>query len=372
MFKINKQTNNIEKIERKTFSELSFREREHLQEWIASTPDALGEDLLIIQKEFDGFDDTRERLDLLAVDKQGRLVVIENKLDDTGRDVVWQALKYASYCSTLKKAKVAEIYRKYLADCGEETNAEERLTEFLEAEDFESLKLNPGNEQRVILVAAKFRREVTATVLWLLSHGLKIRCLRVTPFAMGEEILLNFEQIIPTPEAADYMIGISEKEAETKQAEGAELRRYKLRREFWEICLDQFRKSDVDLFDNINPHKDHWSNAGSGVRSCPYTLIFSIKEARVKLDLARADKLENKKLFDILFDQKDQIGEDFGDTLVWKRMDNKKSSRVEFQKDFDGFNKDNWPGMIEWMIVHMRKLELALDTRLHNAAKQLD
>ena len=56
-------------------------------------PDALGEELLIIQKEFDGFADTRERLDLLALDKNGQLVIIENKLDDTGRDVVWQAVQ---------------------------------------------------------------------------------------------------------------------------------------------------------------------------------------------------------------------------------------------------------------------------------------
>ena len=69
-------------------------------------PEALGEELLIIQKEFDGFADTRERLDLLALDKDGRLVVIENKLDDSGRDVVWQALKYVAYCSNLTKAQI--------------------------------------------------------------------------------------------------------------------------------------------------------------------------------------------------------------------------------------------------------------------------
>ena len=43
-------------------------------------PDALGEDLLIVHKEFDGFADTRERLDLLALDKEGRLVVLETSL----------------------------------------------------------------------------------------------------------------------------------------------------------------------------------------------------------------------------------------------------------------------------------------------------
>ena len=78
------------------FQELHLEERRHLQEWIANEPSSLGEKLLIIQKEFDGFDDTRERLDLLALDEKGNLVIIENKLDDSGRDVTWQAIKYAS------------------------------------------------------------------------------------------------------------------------------------------------------------------------------------------------------------------------------------------------------------------------------------
>jgi len=43
---------------------------------------------LVIQKEFDGFNETNERLDLLALDKQGNIVVIENKLDDSGKDVI--------------------------------------------------------------------------------------------------------------------------------------------------------------------------------------------------------------------------------------------------------------------------------------------
>lgn len=73
MYIINKETNRIEKIESTTFKQLGFKEREHLQEWIANNPSCLNEDLLIIQKEFDGFYDTSERLDLLAIDKQGNI-----------------------------------------------------------------------------------------------------------------------------------------------------------------------------------------------------------------------------------------------------------------------------------------------------------
>lgn len=103
MFLVNSTDKTTSEVKEISFREIGLRERNDLQEWIANNPIILGEELLIIQKEFDGFNDTNERLDLLALDKNGNLVVIENKLDDSGRNVVWQSLKYAGYCSSLKK-----------------------------------------------------------------------------------------------------------------------------------------------------------------------------------------------------------------------------------------------------------------------------
>jgi RecB family endonuclease NucS len=123
MYRIDRVGNSIQPLKRVSFRELGFRERAHLQEWIAREPMVLGEELLIIQKEFAGFSDTSERLDLLALDKQGSLVIIENKLDDTGRDVTWQALKYASYCSRLTKDDIRSIYQEYLGRQGSECDA---------------------------------------------------------------------------------------------------------------------------------------------------------------------------------------------------------------------------------------------------------
>jgi RecB family endonuclease NucS len=76
MFRVDRAQNRIIKLAGSRLSGLNLRERDHLQEWLAKQPDALGEELLIIQKEFDGFADTRERLDLLALDRDGQLVVI--------------------------------------------------------------------------------------------------------------------------------------------------------------------------------------------------------------------------------------------------------------------------------------------------------
>ena len=45
---------------------MGFKERANLQEWIAKEPSCLGEELLVIQKEFSGFSDTHERLESIS------------------------------------------------------------------------------------------------------------------------------------------------------------------------------------------------------------------------------------------------------------------------------------------------------------------
>lgn len=381
MFTVNHQTNRISPVRTKKFSELGFTERKHLQEWLAHEPSALGEELLIIQKEFDGFDDTRERLDLLALDKDGNLVIIENKLDDSGRDVVWQALKYASYCASLTKAQIVEIYQQYLDRYEPVTgevdllnapvSASARICEFLDAPDLDELKLNLGNSQRIMLVAANFRKEVTSTALWLLGQGISIACFKITPYSLGEQLLINIDQIIPTPEAKELMIGINAKEAEEKTTEVVLKNRHTVRREYWERALEAFQKSSCQLYNNISPSKDHWLSAGSGISGCPYNLIFLQKELRVELWISRGITEENKYLFDLLSQSKQDIEHTFGAELEWMRLDEKKSCRIQFSTKADGFNKDTWPQAVAWHLEQMTKLEKALKGQLQKAAEAM-
>ena len=67
MFLIDSKNKKATPIVKKTFEELGFTERYDVQEWICGNPEILGEQLLIIQKEFAGFSDTNERLDLLVI-----------------------------------------------------------------------------------------------------------------------------------------------------------------------------------------------------------------------------------------------------------------------------------------------------------------
>lgn len=359
MFQINSTLNEIVQLVPKKFSDLGFTERDHLQEWIAKMPESLGEELLIIQKEFAGFDDTRERLDLLALDKQGDLVVIENKLDDSGRDVVWQALKYASYCSSLSKSQIVEVYQAYLKQEGQEQDARERIVEFLEASDFEEVVLNEGSNQRLIFVAANFRKEVTSTVMWLLENQIRLQCFKVTPYQQGEQLFLTLDQIIPTPEEAEFRVGITAKKKEQKRAENSQAQRYDLRKRFWTKTLEAMAEIGVKQYQNISPSRDHWLASRSGVSGLTYNLIFAMKEVRVEVYMSCPDAATNKTIFDTLVQKKTGIEASFGNELEWQRLDDKKACRIKFSKAVDGYNEENWTMMIEWLMEHFPKLEKA-------------
>ena len=185
MYRIDRSSNAIEPLQRCSFGEIGLRERAHLQKWIAKYPSVLGEKLLVIQKEFAGFSDTQERLDLLALDKEGSLVIIEHKLDDTGRDVTWQALKYASYCARLTKEEIRQIYQDYLDRTEPNQKADDPLSEFFKVEDFQELTLNKGLTQRIIMVAGNFRKEVTSIVLWLINFKIRGPMLQGDAFFSG-------------------------------------------------------------------------------------------------------------------------------------------------------------------------------------------
>lgn len=358
MYIIDKTKNRIEKIESTTFKQLGFKERENLQEWIANYPNCLNEELLIIQKEFDGFNDTNERLDLLAIDKQGNIVIIENKLDDTGRDVTWQVLKYASYCATLNASQIISIFQQYLMKHGVEETAEEILEEFLETEDYRE-KLNIGNSQRIMMIAGEFRKEVTSTVLWLLNYGLKVQCFKATPFKLQEQLFLNMEQIIPIKEAEDFVISMANKSREEAGAKNEIKERHIIRRKFWTDCFKELNKIS-DLYQNITPSIDHWVSAGSGFSGAHYSMVVTGDYSSIELVMSRKLQEDNKAVFDALIKKKKTIEDEFGSPLVWERLDTKKMCRIKYVlPSVSVFNEEDWSKMIEFMVKYVPKFEAA-------------
>jgi hypothetical protein len=369
MYKINQETNNVKALRKRTFSELGFREREHLQEWVAKNPLMLGEELLIIQKEFDGWNETRERIDLLALDKDGSLVVIENKLDDSGRDVAWQAMKYAAYCSSLTKNEIADIFQKYLDKQANDENSRDVICSFYNASSFEELALNEGFNQRIILVGARFRPEVTATCLWMINHSIDVKCIRIVPYSENETLFLNIDQIIPPPEAKDYMVKVGNKEIDEKSSRGQNAERHYIREKFFSSLLQNLSGEAKKVYANRTAGKDHWLSGSTGISGVSYNFVFLKNGLRVSIDMQRAESEQNKFLFDALENQKLKIEAKFGAPFKWMRLDEKISSRIQYEVPFDSFDTENWDTAISWFDTNMNKLMDTLQAYLNDHAQ---
>ena len=356
MYIIDKDSNKLIKVEKKTFKSLGLDERHNLQEWIAKEPSSLGEDLLIIQKEFDGFADTKERLDLLAIDKSGNLVIIENKLDDSGRDVTWQAIKYASYCSSLSKSDVVEIYQKYLNDQCLKESAAENLSDFFDNRDLKDVDINVGNGQRIFFVAANFRKEGTSSVMWLLNSGLKMKCFKVTPYEYNGKVLLDFDQIIPVKDAEDYTISIAKKTQDENKSGEEKHARFTVRQTFWTEFID-YNKSVNGLFAINTPTTDNWiGRAVKGSNGLNCNVIVNFDNCRAEIYINTGDKDRNKSIFDFLYENKDAIEIKFGEPLTWQRLDDKVTSRIRIDRDLKYIERDQRQQVIEFLTTASGKL----------------
>ena len=366
MYHIDKNNNAIEPLKKSKFKDLGFNETQNLQEWIAKHPKCLGEDLLIIQKKFSGFTGTREQLDLLALDKDGRLVLIENKLDDSGKDVMWQALKYVSYCEKLKPMDICTIYHGYLNDEGQYISKEEvteRVENFIEADSLDEKPVNSSASQRIILVAANFRKEVTSAVLWLMKFNIQIQCFKVTPWVMKDEPYLYIEQIIPAPSIQDFEVEFVEADWYKKVGDTTEIHVSEspgdwraLRKMFWTELL-AFMKSKTTLFAKKSPSNEHWMAISSGLKNVNFGFVVKQKSVRVEVYIRQDDCDDNKFVFDQLKLQQQQLQDAVTYVLVWERLNEKCASRVKVEINASLFEQSNWEQTFEFMTDAMIKFE---------------
>lgn len=135
--------------------------------------------------------------------------------------------------------------------------------------------------------------------------------------------------------------------------------RFIIRKTFWKELLPQI--SNTNLFSNVSPSKEYWLNSGSGISGIPYTLLITKKNASIQLTIERASKLENKRIFKTLFDNKSNIEKKFGNQLIWEELPDIKSSKVKFTKHNIELNdKSNWNSIIDFFVTNIPKFEQAL------------
>jgi hypothetical protein len=191
-------------VDRVDLSDLDLQERAHLQEWILAHPKVLGPDVTIITSEYDRWQTATgtpvaDRLDILGLDADGRLVVAELKRGAAPHTIHMQAINYAAMVSRLEPQDIAELYAQT-----KNTDSESALTELTTSR---LLTAETIRHPRIVLVASDYPPSVTAAVVWLNEQGVDISLVRFRAYKVDEQIVVCFSRLFPVPDVEEFTIG---------------------------------------------------------------------------------------------------------------------------------------------------------------------
>lgn len=153
-----------------------------LEEWIRREPMLLGMDILIFGQQV--ITESRGRLDLLAIDSEGKLVIIELKRDKTPRDIIGQILDYASWVRKFDYSQVDAIANK----CLNKGIAEAFSDHFGEALPEDAVNV----DHRMVIVASEIDDSSQRIVEYLAEeHNVNINVIFFSFFKLGDTELLG-------------------------------------------------------------------------------------------------------------------------------------------------------------------------------------
>jgi Domain of unknown function (DUF4268) len=354
-------TDQLRKIEETSFSHAGLHERSDLQRLLRKQVEVIVPETLIVAEEFGEWEDSKRRIDLLGIDKDANLVVIELKRTEDGGHMELQAIRYAAMVSTMTFAKIVEVFANFLRRINSPGDARLMLLEFLEWEEPDEDRF--AQDVRIVLVSAEFSKELTGAVMWLNDRNLDIRCVRIKPYSDNGRVLIDVQQVIPLPEAAEYQVQIREKEQKGRQ-ERAE--RFDMRKKFWQGLLAR-ASGRTSLHANISPGEAMYIGTSTGVRGLNLNYTIRQDEGTAELYIDRGlDADTNKRIFDFLHNHKIEIEQAFGGELSWQRLDDKRACRIAFTTPQGGWRSEEsgWPGIQDAMIDAMIRLEKALAPQL--------
>lgn len=209
-------SDSITPIQQATFSQLGIAERQDLQRLLRDQIEIIAPGTLVISEEFADWDDSKRRIDLLGIDKSANLVVIELKRTEDGGHMELQAVRYAAMVSAMTFEQAVSVYSDYLKHRQIKADAREQMLQFLGWDEPQEEEF--GTDVRMILVSAEFSKELMTSVLWLRDRSIDVRCVRIIPYGVKGDVLLDVQQAVPLPEAEDYQIKVRRKIQEERDS----------------------------------------------------------------------------------------------------------------------------------------------------------
>ena len=311
------------KLKKLNLREMWKNEAKDFTPWLAKNIEELSEVLgmeLELKQQEAGVGDFS--LDILAIDLgTNRTVIIENQITQTDHDHLGKTITYASGFDASVVIWLAESFRE----------------EHRQALDWLNQRTDTETE----------------------FFGVVIELLQIN----DSEPAVNFNPIVfPNEWRKNKRVTTSEISPKMEAY-----------RKYFQSVIDELR--DKYKFTNARKGQPQsWYSFASGYTGITYGINFALgNRARVELYIGLNSTETNKKIFDLILSQKDDIQKEFGENLEWERLDNKQSSRIAIYRD--GSIDDNESKLMEikdWSVEKVLRFKKVFGHRLKKLLQQLD
>ena len=268
------------KIERVPLRDVWPHEANDFTRWLEDNIDVLGD---VIGRDIDNVEREKKTaestfsVDLVASDKDGNSIIIENQLEKSNHDHLGKLITYL----TAMQARVA------------------------------------------VWIVADPRPEHVAAMSWLNeSFNADFYLLKIEAIRIENSRPALLPTLIVGPSEEVKSIGRNRQKMSERDRE-----RYQKRYEWWSQLIEH---PDAKEHRHLSPSKYSWLSRGSGVRgiSFIYTVSMGGSSAGIKIDLGKDMDRENLWVFDQLHAKKNQIEKIYGSGLDWDRGENKRASWI--------------------------------------------
>ncbi|WP_077728241.1 DUF4268 domain-containing protein [Methylocaldum sp. 14B] len=301
----------IGKLQRVSLREVWKHEARDFTQWLQDNIDVLNDilDLNLVNVD-------REQsagsfsVDLVAEDEGGGTVIIENQLEKSNHDHLGKLITYL----TAMSARAA------------------------------------------VWIVSEPRPEHVAAIAWLNeSSSADFFLVKVEAVRIGESPAAPLLTVIVRPSQETKTVGHQKKEL---------AERHDIRRAWWAQLV---ARSEAKLHAHITPGQYSWIGVSSGTRGLNLNYVVTQDEcgAELYIDRGKDSDAENKRIFDQLYEAREEIEQALPEQLSWERMDGRRACRIRISIP-GGYRSpdEDWEAIQTRLVAAMNGLDQALKPHL--------
>ncbi len=321
-------TPNLAKIERVDLREAWPNEARDFTPWLAENIAELGEALgMDLEWQETEAAVGSYSLDVLAIDlNQNRPVIIENQLETTNHDHLGKLLTYAA---------------------GYDANV-------------------------IVWLTREFRDEHRQALDWLnqrTGEDTQFFGVVLELFQIGESPYAPHFKLVSTPN--DWQKATITKTGNRLVSSTQQGERY---RSFFQDLIDILREEHKFTKAKVGQPQNWYSFSAGSRTQVKYAAAFiRQKQAKVEVNVESSDYKWNKRLFDRLFEDKEEIELALGKTLEWSAVEGRKACRIALVRpgSIEG-DTDTLTEIREWMVENLLELRRVFEPKLDNLVPYID